>query len=271
MNKTGVTIAAAAILLGLPAEAAWTQDPGHGILITSFNYYNATERFDFAGEVSRLPYGGRFYKWEPSIYFEYGATRRLTLIGQVPFPSLHYRDVYRKADSFGTGDAGAAFRLRLSPFESMHVFSVQGTFQFYTYPGDRQPMPGNRQFDYEGKAMYGHGLKLGPKHGFFNSEAGYRVRSGAPLNQVKFGATAGVDATKRIMLIASCFGTRSQRLQQAGLNPAAQPGYNNVDVYGSFVFAITKKTRIQLGAGRTVQGANIAVGTTATAGVWRTF
>ena len=112
------------------------------------------------------------------------------------------------------------------------------------------------------------------KHAFIDVEAGYRFRVGAPADQVRTDATAGITVVRNLTLMGQFFGITGMRNGspiRPNSNPNAQSDFDLYKGQGSVVIDVTRSTRVQLGWGNTIAGRNTGKGSTIVLALWRSF
>jgi hypothetical protein len=230
--------------------------------------------YDENGEPAPFGYGGQFHQFILNPYFEYGLTARNTLVVNGSAPWLQFQNNYGKQSSAGLGDIEVAFKRRLNSTESHWAVSSQLTVMFPAYPADRNPAPGNHQVDVEGRFLLGRGLTLGHRHGFYDIEAAYRYRNGAPADQVRADASAGLEVVRRVTLMGQFFAIKSMRNGDPATpnsNPNAQSDFDLYKYQPSIVFAVGHGTKIQGGFCGAFSGRNTGAGHTAILALWKSF
>jgi hypothetical protein len=264
------------ICLVLPRNlyaGAWTSDAGHGQVIVTTSFFQTTENFDKSGAAQKFGNNGRFRQFMVESYLEYGLTRRATLIVKAPADFLDYSNDYGAQHSAGFGDLEIACRGRLNSPESSWAVSGQVTAAFPAYSERRNPAPGNHQEDLEGRLLVGHSLNR-LHHAFWDAEAAYRFRSGAPADQVRADLTGGLDLTPRLMLLGQTFlifGLRNGAPVAAITNPNAQSDFDLYKVQASLVIRLWHGTRLQAGWNDAFAGRNTGQGHAAILAIWKTF
>lgn len=259
-------------VLGTLEGAAWPLPKGNGQVFFNVTGYRAGGTFDSSGYRKPFQYDGRFRQYIVNPYFEYGLTKRMTLVGNLFFPSLTYTDQYNRFHSAGSGDMEFGVRYLLTESEAGIAWSVQGMVKAPTYSAARSPAPGNRQMDYEVRILAGRSFLL---RSFWNVEAGYRIRTAAPANQVRLDLTYGTTFKKRWMGLAQAFIIKSVEGGYYQANPTNNPNIvPSFDLYKtqlSLVYTINRKTRIQGGWTFDVYGRNVGAGNGFLASLWREF
>ena len=255
---------------------AWTQPAGQGQIIWNMTFTGISHEFDGSGSIKPFGDGGRFRKLEMNPYFEYGLNAGTTLVVNAFLPALRYSNDYGTNRSFGLGDVQMGVRRRLTPADSATVVSAQCNFLFPTYPGDRNPAPGNHQMDLEAGLMAGRGFAALGRHNFLSFGAAYRYRNGPPADQFRWDATWGMDVSRRFMVMAQYFGITGMRNGApsgdiAITNPNLRSDFDLYKGQLSLVTRVTRNTHIQLGWCDAFAGRNTGHGQTVLIALWRNF
>jgi hypothetical protein len=266
-------IVAGSVLGSRPAYAgAWTQDAQHGQLIVSAAYFETARVFSSGGQIQPFGYGGRFQQIQINPYIEYGLTSRNTLVVNFWAQHLNYTDHYHNFNSIGVGDVEAALRRRLNSFASPWVVSGQVLILFPAYSATTTPAPGNHQEDFEGRVLVGRPIPW--RHAYWDAEAAYRFRTGAPADQFRGEAAAGFNAFARTKLIGQFYAIKSMQ-NGAPLTPNGNPNaQSDFDLYKSeisLVYQVHPRTRIQAGWVDAFSGRNTGHGSAAVIALWRSF
>jgi protein XagA len=184
---------------------AWNQPPGHGQLIFTSSFFQTSDTFDASGSVTPFGDGGTFRQVLLNPYFEIGLSRHYTLVVNGNAPLLKFSNTYGSQSSAGLGDMEVGLKRRLNSNESQWAISAQLTTMFPAYSANRNPAPGNHQEDVEARILIGRGTTWSHRNFFWDTEAAYRYRSGAPADQFRGDATAGINLTQRVMLMGQIF------------------------------------------------------------------
>jgi protein XagA len=265
----------AMIFLAPTLEAgAWNQDPGHGQFILTTSFLQVTRGWDRDGVTRSFANGGKFRQIEINPYLELGVSRRNSLVINAFVPVLRYQDSYGSRSSFGFGNVEVGWRRRLSSPESKWAVAGQATVALPAYSADRNPPPGNHQEDVEARFAVGYGQDFGRSHLFWDAEAGYRYRSGAPADQVRSEATGGIELARRLMFMGQFFGITGMRNGQPIsqlLNPNAQSDFDLYKAQASIVARLPDRMSIQAGVNRGFAGRSTGIATGLLVAIWRTF
>ncbi|MCW2307716.1 hypothetical protein [Rhodobium gokarnense] len=200
---------AAGLLAGLVVPAsearagAWTHEKGSGQVIGTFMYSNSTRGFDDHGNVVDIE---DYTKAEASLLMEYGLTSDLTLMLT---PSFRHASIGDISSSSRPGYTEFGARYRVFQKEGT-VVSLQGLTRI---PGTRRndilANVGNTDTEYELRGMIGHGFKIGEKEAFVDGQAGYRLRTGDPADELRLDGTLGFRPRPDLLLLGQTFNTIS--------------------------------------------------------------
>jgi protein XagA len=256
-----------------PAFAgAWTQDAGHGQIIVSASYFETSHEFSSNGQIQPFGYGGRFQQIQINPYIEYGLSSRNTVVVNFWTQHLHYADQYHDFNSIGMGDVEVALRRRLNSLDSPWVVSGQALILFPAYSATTTPAPGNHQEDFEGRALLGRAMPW--RHAYWDAEAAYRYRTGAPADQFRAEGAVGFNPFARAKLIGQFYAIKGMQngtpLAPNG-NPNAQSDFDLYKSEISLVFSVYSQTRVQAGWVDAFSGRNTGHGSAGLIAVWRSF
>lgn len=265
-----------AAMLGGAVQAhggAWNQETGHGQFILTSSYYQTSHQFDAAGSKQPFASSGKFSQFTLNPYFEYGLTRRNTLVVNANVPFLTYSNVAGAATSAGIGDIEIGFRRRLNSIESRWAVSGQLTTMFPGYSAQRNPAPGNHQEDIEARFLIGRGTIFAHRNFFWDAEAAYRYRSGAPSDQFRADLTLGSDINSRFAAYAQLFAIKGLRNGDPLdiNNPNAQSDFDLYKVQISLLANLTATVRVQAGWNSSFSGRNTGAGQAAILALWKRF
>jgi hypothetical protein len=267
-------LSAAILLSAKTAQAsAWDQDPGHGQIILTTSFLETSRSFDAHGDSHLFPDAGGFRQFAVNAYVDFGIRRRLDLVANVPFPFLRYTNTYGSQKSAGAGDIELGLKYRLNSVESPWAVSAQITTKFPGYSESRNPAPGNHQEDIEARFLIGRGAKWAGKHVYWDAEAAYRYRTGAPADQFRGDFTAGMDLTARWMVMEQFFTITSMQngAPFVSTNPNAQSDFDLYKEQSSVVLRVAPKLRVQAGWTYAFAGRNTGRDHTVTLGIWKDF
>lgn len=167
-----------AVLLPHRSFAGWPIGKYRNVVVPSFSLYKQTDRFDNSGKVIKGQPGTGFTSYSASLYFGYGISRRLDLIGNIPY---YYQQNKigppgNTISTHGFGDAFIGLSYNLVNFNYLQFLSVQvsGIGPLYA---KKDPLTdlGYGSFGTEVKLMYtGNLAKSIARKGYFNIEVAYR-------------------------------------------------------------------------------------------------
>ena len=191
---------------------AWTQKRGHFFNKVGLLRFDSSSQYLLNGEKKPLTNNGQVIDVTFYDYFEYGLFDNLTLMGSVPFKRVSFSCAIQGCNKSTSGfsDVYAGFRYKLS--ESTWITSIQAGVKLATgYETDEQkldtaPPLGDGQTDVEFRLLVGRSIANGT--GYLNLDAGFRARSGEPVDEVPFAVEAGIRLTKSYMLIGKIHGVR---------------------------------------------------------------
>jgi len=258
-----VSLAAAALAVLAPAVAtradaqAFTQEKGHGRVISSLLWSTSDKGFDDDGRVIEI---ADYKKTELYLLAEYGLTDDLTLLVT---PSLRDVSVDGGSDSRGLGYTDVGARYALARTDRL-VISAQALARF---PGKKrrdilaQVGSTDMEYDLRGQAGYSFG-----RGSFAILEGGYRFRAGDPPNAFNIDATIGIRAAPRVLLLASSYNAISDGRGRGVFAP-----YRYHNVYLSGAYDVSRHVTVQLGATGTVAGRNALRERGLLAGLWYRF
>jgi hypothetical protein len=258
---------------GLQASA-WNQEPGRGQLIVTSSLFRTSSSYDNSGTPQAFGYKGRFQQIELNPYLEYGLSHRYTLVVNAFVPALNFTNSYGSQSSFGLGNIEVGLQRRLNSVESPWAISGQITVSFPGYSATQNPPPGNHQEDLEARVLVGRGATKLHRQVFWDAEAAYRYRSGAPADQFRSDLTAGIYATHRLMVMGQFFGITGLRNGtpiNLITNPNAQSDFDLYKAQLSLVARVTPRTRVQVGCNVALAGRNTGRGPTFILALWRSF
>ena len=263
-----------ALLLNVPETvqaAAWTQEKGRGLIITSLTYDVATKVFNNTGRLESSP---KFVKHEANIYAEYGVTDWLTVLLLPGFQRVSTGFSGARRTESGINNTGFGGRIRLFN-NGRHVVSVEGT---YFLPGGidttETTVLSRGNGDQEVKALYGLSwdFKVFSRKfpSFWDIQLGYRQRDGAPANEFRADFTMGVRPFPRWQIFVQSFNIISDG---AGKQTAQTvfPVFTMNKAQLTGVYDITERLSIQFGGFRTLAGRNIIQETAAFGAIWLRF
>jgi len=170
---------------------AWTLPEGKSYHKVAGNFFTADSNF---GEE---PDGfEEFTDYTINYYGEFGLTDKLTFITQLPIRRSESQSFGDTVSNTGVGDLDLGLRYNI--VNSDWVLSGQFTYKApFLYDEDDTLPLGNGQSDFEFRAQLGRSLY---PYGYFGLEVGYRFRSEAPSDEIRYLAEYGFDLNENIYL-----------------------------------------------------------------------
>jgi hypothetical protein len=274
---TGCTRCLIALSVGLlcASEATagpWTPAKGHGQLILTTAVYETSAPFDREGR--RQPYGseGKFRKIELNPYVEVGMTDRLALVVSAFTSHQRFSTAVAGFSSAGMGDTSLRLRYRVTDSTPV-LFAVTGGIKLPTGHAGGAVRIADGQRDLEVAATIGGSLNRATYPPFWQVEAGFRQRAGAPADELKLDASVGAYLHPRVMLMGHTSLTRGLHNadERSELNPTLSVDYDLHRVQMSAVLTVTRVTRFQAGVFAHVSGRNTGSGGGVLTSLWLTF
>jgi protein XagA len=253
-----------------PAQAAWLQTKGEGLIISSLSSYHSDARFDSFG----LRSDGRGYdKQELSVYGVYGLTEKLTLGAQPSFFRLRATNANRVGHEGMRGLSQVELFVRTSLVAADYwILSGQALLKL---PGpravDREPLLENASRDAEVRLLLGRSGRLARRFlnlEYFSSiEAAYRARYRRSADQWRADAAFGVRPLQNYQIIVQSFNILSSRSPDDS-DPTA---YDLFKAQVSVVRDLPYGMAVQAGGYSEYAGRNIGAGKALFMAVWYRF
>ncbi len=181
--------------------SVWQQKMNRYFLSGVQSFYSSETIFNSNGERFFLPLGGVFTKYETNLYYEYGLEDNIMFLANMFYFGLSYRDSIGVITNGGFGDQEVGLQLRLSRDVPSAALQFLVSFPFYTNPGD--PPLGNGQVDLQVTALVGSPFGTTMTQGFWEIYFGIRKRFEAPSDQMRAGATIGLNISPKISILFS--------------------------------------------------------------------
>ncbi len=252
------------------AQAAWLQNRGEALIISTLSDYRSDARFDDFGV--KAP-DRAYRKQELSLYGVYGLTDSLTLGAQ---PGLYRLDVPSAATAGRQKMYGLSY---IEMFARARIlvgdFWILSAQTLVKMPGarsvDREPLLESESRDMEARLLFGRSGQLVKNFlnvKYFSSvEAGYRVRDKKTADQLRADATFGIRALQKYQIIIQSFNIVS--IQRAGdSDPTA---YDLSKAQISIVRDLPHGMALQAGGFSEYAGRNTGAGNALFMAVWKRF
>jgi len=179
--------------------SVWQQKINKYFLSGTQSFYSSETIFNSNGERLFLPLGGVFTKYETNIYFEYGLENDVMFLANLFYFGLSYRDSIGMITNGGFGDQEVGIQFKLLNDVPSAALQFLVAFPFYTNPGD--PPLGNGQVDLQVTALVGSPFGYTMSSGFWEAYLGIRKRFEAPSDQLRAGATLGLNISSRMIFL----------------------------------------------------------------------
>lgn len=181
--------------------SVWQQKMNRYFLSGIQSFYSSETIFNKNGERFFLPLGGVFTKYETNLYYEYGLEDDIMFFANMFYYGLSYRDSIGLITNGGFGDQEIGLQFQL--FRGVPTAALQFlvAFPFYTNPGD--PPLGNGQVDLQVTALIGSPFGATMTQGFWEIYFGIRKRFEAPSDQIRSGATVGLNISPKFSILFS--------------------------------------------------------------------
>lgn len=236
---------------------AWTQKENDWQVIATASLYEASHYFDSQGKKRRqTPY----YKQELSGYTEYGMRDDITLGGQFTVARAWQASPINSDSNWNVGDSEFFLRKRLWQ-NDRSVISLQPSLLVPSPDGQSMPKVGSDHPAAGLRAAYGRNFTLLGRSHYADIELAYIHRWGAPSDQLKLEATAGLAISTRWQVIPQIFITHSTaKVKNSQFTQSPSDNYDLAKIQLSVQYAITPKHAVQLGAFRNAAGRNTGNG-----------
>ena len=253
---------------------AWTMKKNHIYSRLSFNYYYADKEFKYSHHKRHFKWDGKYKDKNIGLYVEYGLTDRITLLTSLYYKKIEKKDDYIKMTTSGVGDID--FGVKLNIFKGKKgVFSVQTLVKIPEAYDEDDALPlGNGQYDYELRAMMG--LSLWPHiPGYVNMEFGYRWRTEAPSDELRYLFEFGTNFTKNLYARIKLDGIRGmnngKKKYDFSGNPTLNYNYDLGKLYITAGYKLKNNYFIEFEVAPEIYGKNTSSGTTYTFAVGVSF
>lgn len=269
--RKGWCAVAVAALASEAYAGAWTQEAGHGQLIATGLYYTASSLYTNQGRKRHQP---RYDKYELNPYFEYGVWDGVTAGANLSLQRTS-QDASASApghSNWGVGDSEFFLRARLWQKDGFALAAEPMVKLPSPDASSDQPRLGGSHPDMGMGLSAGYGFSAYGLSHFVDLDTQYRARLGAPKDQVKLAATAGISLTQQIMLMPQLFFTfRTSSPQAASFTQSSADDYNLIKGQLSALYKLTPDVSLQLGGFVDIDGRNSGSGKGALVSVWKTF
>ncbi len=241
---------------------AWGMKKGNLYERISFNYYFANKDYNKNGEVVDFANNGSFSDYHISNYIEYGLYDNLTLINSIYLKKLRKNDYTIEHKTSGIGDIDIGAKMQIMKIAE-GILSAQILTKIpWAYEKDNELPPGNGQFDFEMRLLYGHSL-YPVLPGYCNFEVGYRWRLQEPSDEIRYLIEFGMDITKNIygrIKLDGIFNADNGKGVDSSGNPTATNNYDIGKLDAVVGYKINKSWGVEAGFTPSIYGKNTAKG-----------
>ena len=244
------------------SAGAWTPDAGHGEVIVTTFFEQASVAYNQAGEFTPTPL---YRSAQATAYVAYGVTDWLAAIVR---PGVQSSSLGAPAHQSytGLGDSEIAAQARLWRDESTVISVLAGVRAPTTGGATNSGLQGPNQPGYDVRLLLGHNLDLDGRSGFVDFSAGYRLVGGAAPNEGHFDATLGLYVTPELLVLAQSFNT----ISGASSTPN-NPQWAQAKAQLSLVYRLNAEWRVQGGGFVTLAGQNAYRENGLLLALWRQF
>ncbi|MDZ7362477.1 MAG: hypothetical protein ONB46_17405 [candidate division KSB1 bacterium] len=219
---------------------AWTQHKDHYYFRLSGFSFSSRALFNQEGKQNDFASNGHFADLSVYAYLEYGISDLVTFVGSVPYKRLRFHsDATVNGERLdkktsGWGDVYLGLRYLLSDQNAVTSlqagFKLNSGYQTDTTALNLAPPLGDGQNDFELRALIGHSILRGAV--YYNLDAGYRARSGQPVDEIPFALEAGLGLGKLGLVIGQIYGVRAlSGARASAIKTESQTSLNRVEDY----------------------------------------
>jgi hypothetical protein len=240
-------------------SGAWVQPEGATRFILNASAYSASEAFDAAGRRGAV---GEFSKYEINPYLEYGLSPAWTVGGSVFLNRVAQENPGGgESDNYGLGESEIFFRSRLYERDGV-VVSAQPLLRFSPlYRGGGEPSAARSGWDGELGLLAGYGFDAYGQHHYLDGKLGYRYRSGAPGDQFRVQAAAGLGVSETVTVLTEAAWTgEAETLPANSVSLSGQNDYSLLRGQVSALWAYDERHTAQLGVFRHLRGEETGAG-----------
>ncbi|UKE72719.1 hypothetical protein [Xanthomonas graminis] len=261
----------AALAAGPCCAGAWVQDEGAALVILKASHSDGGAVYNSHGQDQNFPDAGRSRQDQLNLYAEYALSADLTLVGNVYFSKVGYRNDsgYGNQHTTGWADQEVGLRYRLGPdgrngpwHGALQVLALIPGYSRQDADGRNRPALGQGDYGAELRYSLGRGYRAGGLDGYVDLGAAVRLRGGDSADEARLDISSGLALAPRWMLIGEL--NVIQGLGNGnGPNPVYAPGTpirgNNYDLtklQASLLHTLPGGTQLQLGYQQPVAGRN---------------
>ena len=237
----------------------------HSLLLSpSVSYFYANKAWDSGGNLHPFDNNGHFSSWTYQLYTEYGLTRRLTLVAQLPYVTNTFEQSNFKNTASGLTDLETGIRWYVANIDYRFYFMVQGTVITPLYVNN--PSLGYGLTGGELKLMFSGSMKMFGTNAYFSLENGFRqyISSTGPF-QDRYNGTFGLNLDKQfknqISVSVGGFYSNSSNKQFLPAQYYANKNFSFNQVSLSYGHSFSREFSIFITGGKFITGRNTGDGT----------
>jgi hypothetical protein len=257
---SGFAVAAFGVSPGL--AGAWTPEQGHGEVIVTTFFEQASVAYNQAGQITPT---SLYRSGQATAYVAYGVTDWLAAIIR-PGVQSSSLDAPASQNFTGLGDSEIAAQARVWRDDSTVISALAGVRAPTTGGATNSWLQGPNRPEYDLRLLLGHNLTLAGLSGFVDFSAGYRFVGGTAPNEGHFDASFGLYATPDLLVLAQSFNT----ITGASVSPNT-PQWAQAKAPLSLVYRLSGEWRVQGGGFVTLAGQNAYRENGLLLALWRKF
>lgn len=256
------------VLHNLLFGGAWTRKAGEILLVPYYYFYQAENYYDINWRIKGFDNGGYFDSNRFGLYFEYGLTNRLNLIGNWAFVSNRWIDDFNYKGNSGFGDIELGLKFKI--FEVGVISSIQFTGIIPAYSVDNEPILGFGRYAGEVRFLLSGGIRFISLDSYFNFEAGFRRFQRDVASQIRFQILYGLHLSKNLQSLIQLDGVNSigEGSFATRFNPSIETDYVEGKLSVAVAYKFVHKAWINAGFYHNLYGKKIGVGRGFFVGAW---
>lgn len=212
-NELGAWVRAAVFVLACLIEwspfmascgwaGAYTLPEGEVKLFVSALKTSGDRYFDHRGRLKSRP---RFTKFDLQFFGEYGVTGFMTLFASTTTQSIQIKDDVRSR-YFGLGRSEVGARIRVLD-SSGWIASVQSSGVVAGTRGRGLAVIGETDHQIDARGLIARNFTALGRPAFIDLQAGYRIRTGDPADELRVDATFGLRPLPSVLVLLQSFNT----------------------------------------------------------------
>ncbi len=243
----------------------WPVRRGTLVVSPSFTFFYANQSWDKEGKLTDYPAGSHFESKSVYLYSEYGLSRRVTLVGSLPYVFNTFVQPGTATTTNGFTDAEIGARYYLANINFSHYFAIQTTGVIPMYANSAVKTLGFQSYGADVKLIGSGSVKIFSLNSYYNIEAGVRqyVDADGPF-QYKYAASYGLSLSKHHQISIASSGVLSASANKDfSRYLVANKNFQYIQASFNYVFVATNKVAFSVGASKFITGKNTGRGTSA--------